>query len=100
MINNDVPRSIRFMLDLSDATVIETVKLADPDVAIEDAQVKAFLKKEDDPDRLECSDLELARPDGLVVHCRGKNESQTPRPIANRITDKSCAESAYVSRSN
>jgi hypothetical protein len=29
----------------------------------------------------------LARLDGLLVHCRGKNESQTPRPIAKRITN-------------
>jgi uncharacterized protein YehS (DUF1456 family) len=88
MINNDVLRSIRYMLDLSDATVIGIVKLADPDFAIEDAQVKAFLKKEEDPDRLECSDLVLAHfLDGLIVHCRGKNESQTARPIAKRITN-------------
>ncbi len=88
MINNDVLRSIRYLLDLSDATVIGIVKLVDPDFAVDDAQVKAFLKKEDDPDRLECSDPVLAHfLDGLVVHLRGKNESQTPRAIAKRITN-------------
>ena len=30
MINNDVLRSIRYMLDLSDSKVVDTVHLADP----------------------------------------------------------------------
>ena len=35
MINNDILRSIRYMLDLSDNKVIEIIRLADPECAIE-----------------------------------------------------------------
>lgn len=88
MSNNDVLRSIRYMLDLGDAAIVGIVKLADPTFAIDDAQVKAFLKKEGDAGRLECSDAALARfLDGLVVHRRGTDESQPPRPIEKRVTN-------------
>ena len=88
MINNDVLRSIRYMLDLGDHMVIDIIHLANPDFAIDKAEVQAFLKKDEDPDYAECSDLVLAHfLDGLIVHRRGVDPSRPPRPVERRITN-------------
>ena len=88
MINNDVLRSIRYMLDLSDAKVVEITRLADPGFPLEKADVPALLKKEGEAGAVECSDRLLAHfLDGLVLHFRGRDESQAPRPVEKRITN-------------
>ncbi|WP_266183601.1 DUF1456 family protein [Dyella humicola] len=88
MINNDVLRSIRYMLDLSDIKVVEITKLADADFPIEKTDVQAFLKKDDEEGYVECSNRVLAHfLDGLVFHYRGKDESQPQRPIEKRVTN-------------
>jgi uncharacterized protein YehS (DUF1456 family) len=88
MINNDVLRSIRYMLDLGDGKVVEIIQLADADFPIGKEDVQAFLKKDDDPGYVECSDRVLAHfLDGLVVHYRGRNENAPPRPVEKRITN-------------
>ena len=88
MINNDVLRSIRYMLDLSDNMVVETIKLADPDFRIDKEDVQACLKKEDDEGYVECSNAVLAHfLDGLIVHYRGRDESLPPRPVEKRVTN-------------
>ncbi|HEU0306160.1 MAG TPA: DUF1456 family protein [Lysobacter sp.] len=88
MINNDVLRSIRYMLDLSDNRVVEITKLADPSFPLEKADVQAFLRREDDPEYTECSNRVLAHfLDGLVIHCRGRNDSLPPRPVEKRVTN-------------
>lgn len=88
MINNDVMRSIRYMLDLSDGKVVDIVQLADPEFAIDQDQLQALLKKEDEDGFLACSDRVLAHfLDGLVVYYRGPNESQPVRAVEKRITN-------------
>ena len=88
MINNDVLRSIRYMLDLSDNKVIEIIRLADPGFAIEKEDVRAFLLREDEPDYLACTDRVMAHfLDGLVIHRRGRDESLPPRPVEKRINN-------------
>jgi len=88
MINNDVLRSIRYMLDLSDGMVVDIIKLADPEYPIDKAQVQAFLKKDEDEGYLECSDVVLAHfLDGLVFHYRGRNPDLPSRPVARRINN-------------
>ena len=88
MINNDVLRSIRYMLDLSDIKVVELTKLADADFAIQKADVQACLKNDEEEGYVECSDRVLAHfLDGLVVNFRGRNENLPPRPIEKRITN-------------
>ena len=88
MINNDVMRSIRYMLDLGDGKIVEIIKLSDADFAIEKEDVQSFLKKDGDEGYVECSDRVLAHfLDGLVFHYRGKNESLPPRPVEKRITN-------------
>ena len=86
MINNDVLRSIRYMLDLGDARVVEIVHLADPALSIDRDQVRAFLLKEDEPGYLACSNAVLARfLDGLIVHRRGRDERLPPRTVEKRV---------------
>lgn len=88
MINNDVLRSIRYMLDLGDNKVVEIIRLADPGFAIAKEDVQAFLKKDEEAGYVECSDRVLAHfLDGLVIHHRGKDESQPPRPVERRVTN-------------
>ena len=86
MINNDVLRSIRYMLDLGDGKVVEIIRLADPGFAIDKEDVQAFLKRDDDPGHVACSDRVLAHfLDGLIVHYRGRKEGEAPRPVDKRI---------------
>lgn len=88
MINNDVLRAIRYMLDLSDGKVVEITQLADPAFPIAKEDVQAFLKKDDEPGYLACSNPVLAHfLDGLVVFRRGRDESRPPRPVEKRVTN-------------
>jgi uncharacterized protein YehS (DUF1456 family) len=88
MINNDVMRSIRYMLDLSDAKVVEIARLADPDFELEKDDVPALLKRDGEPGAVACSDRILAHfLDGLIVYYRGRDESRPPRPVETRITN-------------
>ena len=88
MTNNDILRSIRYMLDLSDPKVAELAQLADADLEIDQEVVQRFLKKEDDADYLNCADRVLACfLDGLVIQRRGRNESQPARPVESRISN-------------
>ena len=86
MINNDVLRSIRYMLDLGDNKVVEIIRLADAGFVMEKEDVRAFLWKEDEPGHLACSDRVMALfLDGLLIHRRGRDERQPPRPVEKRI---------------
>ena len=88
MINNDVLRAIRYMLDLSDGKVVEIIRLAAADFPITREEVQAFLKKDDDPGYVECSNKLLALfLDGLVFHRRGRDETRPARPPEKRVTN-------------
>jgi uncharacterized protein YehS (DUF1456 family) len=88
MINNDVLRAIRYMLDLSDGKVVEITQLADAKFPIAKEDVQAFLKKDEEPGYVECSNKVLAHfLDGLVFYRRGRDESLPPRPVEKRVTN-------------
>ena len=88
MINNDVLRAIRYMLDLSDGKVVEITRLADANFPITKEDVQAFLKKDEEPGYAECSNAVLAHfLDGLVIQRRGRDESLPPRPVEKRVTN-------------
>jgi uncharacterized protein YehS (DUF1456 family) len=88
MMNNDVLRSIRYMLDLGDAQVVEIARLADPGLELDKETVHAYLRKEGEEGYADCSDRVLAHfLDGLVLHRRGRNEQLPPRPVEKRITN-------------
>ncbi len=88
MINNDVLRSIRYMLDLSDQKVVEIASLADAAFVMDKDDVRPMLLKEDEPGYVACTDSVLAHVlDGLIVHRRGRDERQAARPIEARISN-------------
>lgn len=88
MIHNDVLRSVRYMLDLSEPRVIEVVHLADPAFVLDKDEVSALLLKDDEPGHRPCSDAVLARfLDGLIVHRRGRDDGRPARPIEARVTN-------------
>jgi uncharacterized protein YehS (DUF1456 family) len=87
MMNNDVLRSIRYMLDISDAKVADIIKLGGFDVT--KAQIMAFMKKDEEEEGFEpCSDEVMAHfLDGLVFFKRGKDETRPPLPIELPMTN-------------
>lgn len=88
MINNDVLRSIRYMLDLSDGKIAEICALADPAFVVDKADVPGWLRKEEEEGFVACDDRTLAHfLDGLIVQFRGRDESQPLRPVEKRITN-------------
>ena len=88
MINNDILRSIRYMLDLSDNKVVEIIQLADPGFVIAKDDVHACLLKEDTPGYQACGDAVLAHLlDGLILHRRGRDERLPARPVEKRINN-------------
>ena len=88
MINNDVLRAVRYMLDLSDARVAAIIQLAEPTLVLSRDEVQALLKKEGEAGGLECSNRVLALfLDGLVVDRRGRDESRPPRPLEKHVTN-------------
>jgi len=88
MINNDVLRSIRYMLDLGDKHVVDLIHLADPAFEVDQAQVHDFLRKDDEPLFEACPDAVLVRfLDGLIVHFRGRDDSQPARAPETRSSN-------------
>jgi uncharacterized protein YehS (DUF1456 family) len=85
MTNNDILRRIRYAFDFSDSKMITIFGLADHKVSRE--QISAWLKKDEDPSYLSCSDTLLATfLNGLINHKRGKKEGVQPTP-EKRLTN-------------
>ena len=88
MINNDVLRSIRYMLDLSDNKVVEIVRLVDPAFIVDRDDVRAWLLKDGEPGYRACDDGVLAHfLDGLIIFRRGRDDGLPSRPVATRISN-------------
>lgn len=88
MTNNDVLRSIRYMLDLSDRHVADFIHLADPAFKVEPAQAHDFLRKDEDPLFAPCPDAALLRLlDGLIVHLRGRDDAKPPPPPEPQVSN-------------
>ena len=86
MLNNDVLRSLRYTLDVSDTQIAAIAGLAGYEAA--EAEVAAYLKKDDEPGYLPCPDEVLAHfLDGLVFHKRGKDDSLPARAVELPVTN-------------
>jgi len=84
--NNDVLRSLRYAMDLSDAALVDIFELAG--LQVSRADIAGFLKKEEEEGYLECSDAALAHfLEGLIVHKRGKSEQATEAPLPGRLNN-------------
>ena len=95
MTNNDYLRSIRFLLDVGDAKLVEIMKLSGISVPLED--VKSYLLNEEDSGYLKCSDEVMAHfLDGLVYFKRGKDESRPVVPFEFPITNNTVLKKLRV----
>lgn len=78
MIANDCLRRIRYILDLDDTSMIKV--FAEGGQNVTRKQVSAWLKKEDDPGYVDCSDtIFTAFLDGLINQKRGKKDGPQPK---------------------
>ena len=86
MTNNDVLRSIRYLLNVGDATIGNIFRLGNCEVS--GADVVAFLKKEEEDGYRACGDKTMAHfLNGLVTYKRGKDESRPPQPLEIPVTN-------------
>lgn len=85
MTKNDILRRLRYTFDFSDSKMIDLFGEADYLVTRE--QISDWLKKEDDPDHKEISDIQLAIfLNGLINDRRGKRDGTQPEP-EKRLTN-------------
>jgi uncharacterized protein YehS (DUF1456 family) len=86
MTHNDVLRSIRYLLNVSDATLVDIIRLGDREVGR--AEIVAFLKKEDEDGYRACGDEVMAHfLNGLVTYKRGRDQSRPPQPLETPVTN-------------
>jgi uncharacterized protein YehS (DUF1456 family) len=86
MLNNDVLRSLRYTLDISDAQMVDIIKLSGKQVAPSD--LAAMLKKEDEEGFTPCDDELMAHfLDGLVFFKRVKDDSRPAQPLELPVTN-------------
>lgn len=86
MLNNYVLRSVRYMLDLSDAKMAEITGLAG--LTVTKAQMSDWLKKEDEADYQLCDDNVTGHfLNGLIIFRRGKDESRPVPAVDARLTN-------------
>ncbi|WP_350582431.1 DUF1456 family protein [Pseudomonas sp. HY2-MNA-CIBAN-0224] len=86
MIHNDVLRSVRYMLDISDNKVVEIIKLGGLNVT--KADIETYLKKDEEEGFVRCPDNVMAHfLDGLVIFKRGKDDSRPAQPVELPVTN-------------
>ncbi len=77
MINNDVLRSVRYMLNISEFQLAEIVQMGGGEVS--QAQMNAYIKKDDEPGFIECPQNTMSYfLNGLIYFKRGKDPA---RPV-------------------
>ena len=93
--NNDVLRSLRYLLNVSDGALADIVRLAGAEVS--KADMASFLKTEEEPGYQACSDEVMAHfLNGLVIHKRGKDPSRPPQPLDVPITNNAVLKKLRV----
>ncbi len=85
MINNDVLRRVRYIFDFSDSQMIDVFAMADYPASI--ADLHSWLRKDDDPEFKEISDIQFSLfLNGLINTKRGKKEG-VEAPVERRLTN-------------
>lgn len=86
MLNNDVLRSLRYLLNVSDGQLEALCHLAD--YSPEPGLISACLLHEDEAGYRSCHDVLLAHVlEGLVFLKRGKDESRPRLPVEKRLNN-------------
>ncbi|MEY2863392.1 MAG: hypothetical protein RLY58_1099 [Pseudomonadota bacterium] len=87
MINNDVLRSLRYMLNIREIDLIALMALAETPVCLDPvtlAQMESYLLRDDEEGREFCPDRVLEDIlNGLIVQRRGPRDSSSPAPAAS-----------------
>ena len=79
MKNSIILRQFRYIFDLSDDQMIQL--FAEAEMSVTRSQVSDWLKKEEDENHKEISDIEFASLlNGFINHKRGKREGEQPKP--------------------
>ena len=91
MISNDILISLRYILRVNDAKLVEIIESAGCSIVHDD--IIAYLKHEDEPGFIRCPDRVLAYfLDGMIIHKRGKDETRPQQeielPISNNLVLK------------
>ncbi|WP_070094224.1 DUF1456 family protein [Pseudomonas monteilii] len=95
MNHNDVLRSLRYMLKVSDAQMAEIIGLTGLEVSAE--SVATYLKKEDEADYVRCPERVMAHfLDGLVIHRRGRDDSRPAQPIEVPVSNNTILKKLRV----
>ncbi len=77
MINNDVIRAVRFILNVSEFQLVEIAALGGG--AVTQPKMNAYMKAEDEPGFELCPQNLMARfLNGLIIYKRGKDETRPP----------------------
>jgi uncharacterized protein YehS (DUF1456 family) len=86
MTHNDVLRSLRYLLNVRDAKLLEIFRLGKLEVSA--ADVAAYLKAEDEDGYKECSHATMAHfLNGLVLHKRGVDPNRPAQAIETPVTN-------------
>lgn len=95
MLNNDVMRSLRYILNVNDAKIAEITRLTGCEIP--DSEAVAYLKKDDEDGFKPCPDRIMAHfLDGLVIYKRGKDESRPRPPIELPVTNNTVLKKLRV----
>lgn len=79
MINNDVLRSVRYMLNVSEFKLVEIIQLGGGNIS--QATLNAYIKREEEPGFIECDQRTMVHfLNGLIYFKRGKDETRPPLP--------------------
>jgi uncharacterized protein YehS (DUF1456 family) len=93
--NNDVIRSVRYILNMNDKKLIEIFKLADFDLQLVD--LNDMLLKDEDPNYIVCPDDVMAHfLDGLIYFKRGKDKDKPPVPFEFPISNNTILKKMRV----
>lgn len=95
VINNDVLRSVRYMLDISEGKMVEIMTLAGGSARKED--VIAWVKKEDEAGFQPCPDDKMGHfLNGLVIFLRGRDDSRPVPPLELPLTNNTSLKKLRV----
>ena len=95
MTHNDVLRSLRYLLNVGDAVLVDIFRLGNREVSRDD--VVAFLKAEDEDGYRPCGDEALAQfLNGLCTYKRGKQEGRPPQPVEVPVTNNTVLKKVRV----
>ena len=80
MTNNDVLRSLRYMLGINNQKIVSIYKLTG--LQVSEAEIHNFLKGESEEGFMACPDPFLAQfLDALIILKRGRDDDREPLPL-------------------